>query len=89
MDAYLKVSAARTDAWFFDVLYDNSLCNLTDQSDVARLADALTRQLDPMLGHSLPRGVWYALGGVALLGAAVALALRRGKAEESDPDTEE
>jgi len=82
VDAYLKVSAVRTDAWFFDVLYDNHLCDLTDRTDVARLARALTRQLEPMLDPSVPHGVWYALGGVTLLGAAVIVVFRRSKAED-------
>ena len=88
VDAYLKVSAARTAAWFFDVLSDNDLCDPTDGRDAARLADALTRQLDAMLVRTEVRAVWYALGGVVLLAAAVAFALRRSRAEETEGDSD-
>ncbi len=89
VDAYLKVSAARTDAWFFDVLYDNGLGDPTDGTDVARLASALARELNPLLGRSAQHALWYALGGVILVGTAVLFLFRRPRTEDklsSDAD---
>lgn len=72
VDAYLNVSAARTDAWFFDVVYDNGLCDVTDRGDVARLAEDLTRQMDALTGK---RPAVRAPAGVYLAEAAAAAAV--------------
>ncbi|MBQ7713302.1 MAG: hypothetical protein IJT71_00245, partial [Oscillospiraceae bacterium] len=50
-DAYLAVSAARTDAWFLDVLDESGLCDVTDAQAVARLARALERETGALLGR--------------------------------------
>ena len=52
VDAYLRISAARTDAWYFDVLYDNDLCDPTDAFALSRLFRGLNRQLTPLTGDS-------------------------------------
>lgn len=81
VDTYMKVSAARTDAWFFDVLYDNGLCDLTDRGDLTRLAQRLEQQLDPLL-QSVPAAhapiwVWGVAGAAVLLCAGLAFSRKR------------
>lgn len=87
VDTYLKISAARTDAWLFDVLYDNGLCDPTDRNDLKRLASELTREIDPTVGRATPRAVWYGVGGVAILGAI--LVFRRGRSSANAESFEE
>ena len=82
VDAYMKVSAARTDTWFLDVMYDNGLCDVTDRRDVTRLADKLETQIDTLIAE-VPAArthtvVWVALGALAAAGIA-ALVLRTGR----------
>ena len=79
VDAYMKVSAARTDEWFLDVMYDNGLCDITDRRDVTRLAEELAAQTDALLSEA-PAGrthsaMWFAAGAAAAAGIAV-LAIR-------------
>ena len=90
-DAYLNVSAARTDAWFLDVMDDNGLCNVTRRRDVERLADGLERRLSPLLEAETPdrreTAAW--IGAAVIVAAALGAALlliwkRRRDAEETD-----
>ena len=84
VDAYLNVSAARTDAWFLDVLYDNRLCDVTDPDEVRRLAVELRGQLDPLIDRRDHTVEYRALaGGAALLvvGALLFLVRRRKRIE--------
>ncbi|MBQ7714218.1 MAG: hypothetical protein IJT71_04930 [Oscillospiraceae bacterium] len=66
VDAYLAVSAARTDAWFLDVLREGGLCDVTDAQAVARLARALERETGALLGRRCD-GYGWALGGAAVV----------------------
>ena len=82
VDAYMRVSAARTDEWFLDVLYDNGLCDITDRRDVARLSQGLGTQIDALI-VALPvarshAGVWIAAAATtAACGAGLFFRLRR------------
>lgn len=58
VEAYLNISAANGDDWFLDVLNDNGLCDVTDRRDVARLADALEKQIDALIGQTPADGVF-------------------------------
>ena len=79
VDAYMKVSAARTDEWFLDVLHDNGLCDLTSRRDVARLANAVEARLNALLAEA-PAARSYAAvriaAGALVVGVAVVLAIR-------------
>lgn len=66
-DVYLRVSEARTDAWFLDVLYDNDLCDVTDPAEVRRLIDGLRGQLDPLIDRQDHTPVYLAASLVAAL----------------------
>lgn len=81
-DAYLTVSAARTDAWFLDVLDESGLCDVTDARAIERLAAALEQELAPRLVRH--GGYGWALGGAAAVvatGAGVLLLRKRRKEE--------
>lgn len=82
VDAYMKVSAARTDAWFLDVMYDNGLCDITDRSDVVRLAGKLEAQVDTLIADiptTTHTGVWIAAGTFVVLTVGAVFLLRRKK----------
>ena len=82
VDAYMRVSAARTDAWFLDVIYDNDLCDITYRSDVVRLANKLETQVDaliaevPAMTHT---GVRIAAGALVVVTIGAVFLLRRKK----------
>lgn len=85
IDAYLSISAVRTDAWFFDVLYDNDLCDPTDAGDLMRFAKALEQQLGAFLPDAAaPTAILPIAGTVIVLGVIVALLLRRKSSPESE-----
>lgn len=84
VDAYLSISAARTDAWFFDVLYDNGLCDPTDSGDLARFAGALEQQLGKFLPDAAPAAILPIAGTVIVLGVIVVVLLRRKSSVESE-----
>lgn len=89
-DAYLNVSAARTDAWFLDVVDDNGLCNVTRRRDVERLADGLERRLAPLLDAETPdRRVTAAWIGAAVIVVAGAVALLMWKRRQLAREEEE
>ena len=48
VDAYMNISAARTDEWFFDVLEENGLSDVTNRRALVRLADDLERGVDAL-----------------------------------------
>ena len=82
VDAYMKVSAARTDEWFLDVMYDNGLCNITDRRDVTRLADRLEAQVDALITEvpaATHVGVWIAAGALVVVTIGAVFLLRRKK----------
>ena len=79
-EAYLNVSAARTDAWFLDVVEENDLCDVTSRRDLARLADGLERELAPLLDEAADGAqtlsVWW-IAATVVLGACVLLVWKR------------
>lgn len=88
-DAYLNVSAARTDAWFLDVVNDNGLCDVTNLRDVARLADGLERQILPLLGEPVPDQretviLWSATAVIIGAGAGTLHLLKRRQKQEEE-----
>ena len=85
VDAYMSVSAARTDAWFFDVLADNDLCDPTDARDMVRLARALEQELESLSGKSsAPMQMTCFAAGVMLI-VILLFILRRKKSAERKP----
>ena len=86
VDTYLTVSAARTDAWFLDVLYDNDLCDVTDRGDVVRVSEALEMQVDALIAD-LPTARSYTAVRIAAAmivicgGAFLLLRLKKKKRE--------
>lgn len=83
VDAYMKISAVRTDAWFLDVLDENGLCDVTNRGDVVRLADKLERELSALTAElpvtrSFPV-LWIAGGAAIVLAAAAILIARRAR----------
>lgn len=82
VDTYMNISAARTDAWFLDVLYDNDLCDITYRSDVVRLANKLETQVDaliaevPAMTHT---GIRIAAGALVVVTIGAVFLLRRKK----------
>ena len=78
-ETYLNVSAARTDAWFLDVLCDNGLCDVTDPAEVRALVRGLRDRLEPLIARQPQRiGSLVPVGGaVILLGGGLWLLRRR------------
>ena len=88
VDTYLTVSAARTDAWFLDVLYDNGLCDVTDRGDVVRLSEALETQVDALIAE-LPAarshtGIRIAAAAAVIICGAGAFFLLRCKRQKRE-----
>lgn len=76
---YLRVSEARTDAWFLDVLYDNDLCDVTNPAEVERLVRALNERLNPLIAPEASPAPYYAAAALALAVGVGAIAIRKRK----------
>ncbi len=63
VETYLNLSAADGSDWFLDVTSENGLCDVTDRSDVARLASALEERLDTLIIH-LPADSLFGVNGL-------------------------
>lgn len=83
-EKYLNVSAARTDAWLFDVLYDNDLCDITDPAALERLGQGLEKQIDALAPQRNPsaRYVVAAASCAVVLLLAGVLIVRRWRPKE-------